>query len=368
MENPNNCFLNASLLAGDRSLTNVLAHEIAHSWSGNLVTNSSWRDFWLNEGFTVYLERQILAAVAQQPAVRDLEIVLGVKNLEKTVADLVADGALEWTKLRPDLDKEDPDDSFSKIPYEKGSIFLLYLEHVLGGGTGTMNRWLHSWFTDHSGQSVDAVRMRAHFEHFVRASLDETCAHAILSAIAWDEWWYGVGMPPWLPTAETGALDLSLVHIVDTVAAPWLLMCAAGGSEDGCNRVSLAIAPSPMPMPALLAKQRMYLLDVFLSLPAPCPHAVLDAMDCVFSFSSATSNVEIACRWLVLSLKANRLEALVAARTFLSQHGRGLYVKPVFGQVLRLDRALALEIASENASFWHAVIQAAVSSKLSSRV
>ena len=134
-------------------------------------------------------------------------------------------------------------------------------------------------------------------------------------------------------------------------------MCASG-DDDGGDQAPLDIAPTPTP-PTLSAKQRMYLLDVFLSLPA-CPHAVLDAMDCVFASSSAASNVEITCRWFVLCfLKSNRREALVAARTFLSQHGRGLYVKPVIAKMRRLDRAFAHEIAAKNAPFWHAVIQAA---------
>jgi len=125
MENPNLTFLSASLLAGDRSLTNVVAHEIAHSWAGNYTTNASWGDFWLNEGFTVYLERAILGKIHNSSQYRDFESLVGYNDLIKTVADFGA--SHEFTKLCPNLVDVDPDEAFSKIPYEKGSLSLRYL-------------------------------------------------------------------------------------------------------------------------------------------------------------------------------------------------------------------------------------------------
>jgi leukotriene-A4 hydrolase len=112
MENPQLTFLSASLLAGDRSLTNVVAHEIAHSWAGNLVTNASWEDFWLNEGFCVYLERQILGHVKKSDEYRYFEMLIGYNDLKKTVADLGETN--EFTKLRPSMTGIDPDEAFSK--------------------------------------------------------------------------------------------------------------------------------------------------------------------------------------------------------------------------------------------------------------
>lgn len=117
MENPQLTFLSSSLLAGDRSLTNVVAHEIAHSWAGNWVTNSNWCDFWLNEGFCVYLERLILGEVFKSQEYRFFEMSIGYQDLKKTVADIGE--THEYTKLRLNLTGIDPDDAFSKIPYEK---------------------------------------------------------------------------------------------------------------------------------------------------------------------------------------------------------------------------------------------------------
>lgn len=129
MENPCLTFLSSSLIAGDRSLADVVVHEISHSWCGNLVTNSSWSDFWLNEGFTMYLERRILGELEGEPY-RHLHALVGYGELVKTVNDLKDHP--EYTKLRPNLVGEDPDDSFSRIPYEKGFLFLFYLETQVG--------------------------------------------------------------------------------------------------------------------------------------------------------------------------------------------------------------------------------------------
>lgn len=127
MENVQLTFLSKSLIAGDRSLATVVAHEIVHSWAGNLVTNKSWTDFWLNEGFTVYIERLIAGALATE-AYRHFEIYLGYQGLVKAVTEF-GEANNEYTKLQPNTDGKDPDEVFSRVPYEKGSLLLFHLEH-----------------------------------------------------------------------------------------------------------------------------------------------------------------------------------------------------------------------------------------------
>lgn len=138
MENPQLTFLSSSLLAGDRSLTNVVCHEIMHSWAGNYVTNAQWCDFWLNEGFDVYLERQVLGEVhSHGEAYRHFEILSGYNDLVKTVHSMDQGGHPQLTRLTPPLVGMDPDEAFSKIPYEKGSLFLFFLERLIhGAGSG----------------------------------------------------------------------------------------------------------------------------------------------------------------------------------------------------------------------------------------
>ena len=127
MENPRLTFATPTILAGDRSLVALIAHEMAHSWSGNLVTNATWSDFWLNEGFTVYLERRIQEAVYGERRA-SMEAFLGFQDLQDDLNDLPEPDHI----LYVNLEGRDPDDGMTNVPYEKGSLFLSRLEQVFG--------------------------------------------------------------------------------------------------------------------------------------------------------------------------------------------------------------------------------------------
>jgi len=127
MENPRLSFLTPSLLAGDRSLVSVVAHELAHSWSGNLVTNATWRDGWLNEGWTSYLEHRLMQVIYSE-ARADEENLLNYREL---LLDFVAVKP-EMQALAPALERGDPDDFQGTIHYHKGNLFLQYLENAFG--------------------------------------------------------------------------------------------------------------------------------------------------------------------------------------------------------------------------------------------
>jgi len=127
MENPMLTFATPTILAGDKSLVSLVAHELAHSWSGNLVTNATWRDFWLNEGFTTYLERRIIEAVYGKPR-REMEATLGKRSLIEEMAGMETRDQI----LYVDLKGRDPDDGFTGVPYEKGALFLRHMEETVG--------------------------------------------------------------------------------------------------------------------------------------------------------------------------------------------------------------------------------------------
>src|SRR6185437_10119480 len=129
MENPRLTFATPTVIAGDRSLVSLVAHELAHSWSGNLVTNATWDDFWLNEGFTDYFERRIMEALKGNDY-SDMLWDLGYQDLVDNVNELGPTSKDTWLKL--DLKGRDPDDGLTDIPYEKGSHFLKLIENSVG--------------------------------------------------------------------------------------------------------------------------------------------------------------------------------------------------------------------------------------------
>lgn len=129
MENPCLTFVTPTILAGDRSLKSLVAHELAHSWSGNLVTNATWNDFWLNEGFTVYFERRIMERLYGS-SYADMLQVLGEADLRETIVELGENSPA--THLRLHLAGRDPDEGLNDIAYEKGCLLLLTLERLVG--------------------------------------------------------------------------------------------------------------------------------------------------------------------------------------------------------------------------------------------
>ena len=129
MENPNLTFVSPSLLAGDGSLSYVIGHEISHSWTGNLVTNKNWENFWVNEGFTTFLERKLDGMIFGED-MENLEAMVGNSELENDI-DMFGEDH-NYTQLMPNYEGVNPDDGFSSVPYEKGYQFLVYLESLVG--------------------------------------------------------------------------------------------------------------------------------------------------------------------------------------------------------------------------------------------
>jgi leukotriene-A4 hydrolase len=158
MENPRLTFTTPTILAGDKSLVSLVAHELAHSWSGNLVTNATWSDFWLNEGFTVYLERRILEKVYGRERA-EMEAVLGRRQLEREMAGLPKSDRV----LHIDLNGRDPDDGCTLVPYEKGALLLRTLERAVG--RGRFDDFLRGYFDHFAFRSITTAEFLAYLHH-----------------------------------------------------------------------------------------------------------------------------------------------------------------------------------------------------------
>jgi hypothetical protein len=192
MENPRLTFATPTIITGDRSLVSLIAHELAHSWSGNLVTNATWDDFWLNEGFTVYFENRIMEAVYGADYA---EMLAGISHADvmAEIEDLTAQGKAAKTKLKADMAGEDPDDGVGPIAYDKGYYFLRRIEQVIG-----RPRWdafLRSYFTDNAFSSM-------HTERFVQILQDSLSADEYEQLEA-ELWIYGEGMPAACPQPDS---------------------------------------------------------------------------------------------------------------------------------------------------------------------
>ncbi|KAK6463046.1 leukotriene A-4 hydrolase 1 [Scheffersomyces coipomensis] len=211
MEIPNMTQLTPTLISGDRTQVKVMAHELAHSWSGNLVTNCSWEHFWLNEGWTVYLERRIIGAIAEQEAkeegksnpkeygeqVRHFNAIIGWNALVDTVEQMNP----KFTSLIWDLKNEDPDDAFSRIPYEKGFNFLFHIETKLGGVT-EFDPFIKYYFKKFRYTSLDSAQFIETLYEFYQP-LGKT---HLLDSIDFNKWLFESGLPEY-PNFDTTLAD-----------------------------------------------------------------------------------------------------------------------------------------------------------------
>ncbi|QHS75860.1 bifunctional aminopeptidase/epoxide hydrolase [Saccharomyces paradoxus] len=187
MESPNMTFATPTLIAHDKSNIDVIAHELAHSWSGNLVTNCSWNHFWLNEGWTVYLERRIIGAIHGEPT-RHFSALIGWSDLQNSI-DSMKDPERFSTLVQNLNDNTDPDDAFSTVPYEKGFNLLFHLETVLGG-KAEFDPFIRHYFKKFAKKSLDTFQFLDTLYEFYPDKRE------ILDSVDWEAWLYKPGMPP----------------------------------------------------------------------------------------------------------------------------------------------------------------------------
>ena len=322
MENPRLTFLTPTVLAGDRSLVSVVAHELAHSWTGNLVTNASAEHFWLNEGFTVYAERRILEAVEGREA-GALHAALGRRSLSEALERFKDRPQL--TSLRTQLSGVDPDEAFSTIPYEKGYLFLRALED--GVGRAEFDRFLRQYLQRFAFQSITS-------EQFI-STLDELLP-AARAAVDIGGWIFAPGVPADAPSPQSSRMSAI--------------------AELGANPPSKELAAGWMPL-----EWQIYLE----SLPRPAPPKLCEMLDATFQLSQS-HNYEILVAWLVLAISSNYSPALPAVEKMLGEVGRMKYLRPIYAALSQsaATRQLALEYFSRFRSLYHPIARHVLDSVL----
>ncbi|KAI9652214.1 MAG: hypothetical protein M1831_007123 [Alyxoria varia] len=352
MENPQYTFLTPTTISGDRQNVDVVAHELSHSWSGNLVSPSSWQHFWLNEGWTTYLERRIQAAVHGEPA-RDFSAIIGWKALQDSIEAFGQDH--EFTKLIVDLKGKDPDDAFSTVPYEKGFVFLYHLEKLLG--QAKWDKFIPHYFTTFKYQSLDSYDFKSTLLSFF--SKDEQ-ATALLNEVQWDDWFYKPGFPP------KPHFDTSMADACYELADKWESL-AAGASK---------FNPAPEDVKDLNANQIVVFLERLQRFQTPLAAKYAQKLGSTYSIEHS-KNVELVSRWLVLGLqwagngKSNEeskriLDNIVKrTSTLLSNVGRMKFVRPLYRQ---LRDSVSIEeartIFKQNRDFYHPICRGLVEKDL----
>ncbi|XP_045778042.1 leukotriene A-4 hydrolase [Maniola jurtina] len=303
MENPCLTFVTPTLLAGDRSQADVIIHEIMHSWTGNLVTNRNFEHFWLNEGFTVYLERKVAASLIQDPLeakqCRDFESLLGLQELKETINNELGVNN-SFTSLVVKLDGFSPDDAFSRVPYEKGSLFLRYLEDLVGG-PNKFDPFMRSYLDKFQRQSIDTYQFKDYLLDYFKDSKE-------MSTVDWDIWLYKTGMPPVIPDYDTTRTK-AVKQVVDKINVP--------NSELAYHDVA---GFSPHQIINLL--QSLIEQD-------PLPLEKLQNVGVVYKICTS-KNSEIEFRWLRLCIRSKDKTKLEDAFAFVNNQGRMKYVRPLY--------------------------------------
>jgi len=311
MENPRLTFATPTVIVGDKSLVSLVAHELAHSWSGNLVTNSSWKDIWLNEGFTTYVQGRITEALYGQE-MAEMEREIDQNDLLAEVKDMSpADQALAL----PPLTERDPDEALSNVAYVKGSWFLQFLEQRFG--REVFDPFLRGWFDDHAFQSANTDQ----FVEYLKKNLLSKKPGAVTDAElkAWlDE--------PGIPAFATKARSRNF-SIVDTARIAW----------QGSGTL-----PSAQITSEWGTQEWVHFID---GMGKTLPVDKLAALDKAYTFTG-TANGEIAMRWYPLAIRSGYLEANEAAGAFIERVGRRKLILPIYAELVKTPEGLAFAKAA----------------------
>jgi leukotriene-A4 hydrolase len=326
MENPRLSFMTPTLIAGDKSLTNVVAHELAHSWSGNLVTNASWRDAWLNEGFTSYVENRVMEALyGEGRAV--MEQVLGLEDLKR---DIEGAERPSLTQLKFTDDLTHPDEAFSQVTYVKGQFFLNFLEDRFG--RDAFDPFLKSYFNAYAFDSITTEDFLGFMDANLRAQNPDAVTDAEIQ-----EWVYGQGLPATIRNPQSDAFDK-----VASASVRWS---------------SGEITAAELPTAEWSTHEWLHFLN---GLP-DLTQAQYEELDEAFSLTG-TQNAETAFAWYMQTIKGSYAPAMPALEEFLMTVGRGKFIYRLYGALKDNGQAdMANRVFADAKAGYHPIAQRRIS-------
>ncbi len=322
MENPMLTFATPTIIAGDKSLVSLIAHELAHSWSGNLVTNATWNDFWLNEGFTNYFERRIVEKLYGVDA-REMQEVLAFNDLQETVNEMGKTNP--DTRLKVDFNKRNPDDGVSPIPYEKGYFFLKGIENAIG--REKFDEFIKSYFNGHAFKSMTTDA----FLEILNQQIikNDTVLKEKINVYGWI-------YQPGLPKEFTSPQSKKLLH-VDRLQKK---------RREAKIKINWA---NELPS----ADEKIYFIQ---TLPLDISTKEMETLDQIFHFTQS-SNAEIQTVWYALSASKNYTFAYPQLESFLLSVGRRKFIIPIYKALLANPKTKqkALDIYKKARPNYHSV-------------
>lgn len=322
MENPRLTFATPTIIAGDRSLVALIAHELAHSWSGNLVTNETWNDFWLNEGFTVYFEQRIMEKIFGKPY-EEMLTKLGMGELEATLKNFINEGNSEDTHLYLDLDGRNPDDGLTDVAYEKGRFFLQKLESVVG--RERFDLFLKNYFEENKFKPMNTERFIANLNEHLLTPEEE-------QAVNINAWVYGPGLP-----------DNALIPYSEELDRVESSIAQYNNNQIKAEEIDIS---------GYTTHHWLYFLRGLKNLDSIKMHE----LDQNFNFTQ-TGNSEIACDWFKHCIDHQYEEAFPALNDFLIRVGRRKFLTPLYTRLAKSpqNKAWAKEVYQTARNGYHSV-------------
>lgn len=338
MENPYLTFVSPSIIIGDRSSSYVVAHEICHSWFGNQITNRNWSHFWLNEGFTRYSERLIIRKLYGETKYT-CQCRIGMYDLRDVINGFYSQNKQECTKLFPNLYHDGPDDIMTQVAYEKGFLFLVYLEGLTG--TDNFYDFLRAYLSTYSYRSIDAWDMKTLFESYVSTYMPHNSTK-ILSQINWHKWFFEPGMPTDVNTNFTNDLIQSALDFANYYIDK---------KEGPANKT--AYKTFMLDLRIIFMRQ---LVDRINDVTADA----LRAIDKDFNVTYNELNPEVKVIWFRLMVSKKCREVDARAKEFLGSIGRQKYLVPIYTAYSKVDKDYGWKLFQELKYRYHPIAQARV--------
>lgn len=353
MENPCLTFVTPTLLAEDGSLVCVVAHEIAHSWTGNLVTNKTWGHFWLNEGWTTWLQRRIMNRIENVPHDMDLDAIGGALALEQDI-ELLDES---MTRLVLKLDDSDPDETYSRVAYEKGFHLLYALERLVG--EETFLELVAAYLKEFAYGTVTSEEFRDFCTRFWKDRNAD--AHEKVSGFDWDKWLYGTGMPPLPPFNKV------LSEAAESLAKSWIDFDQVVVNQHRVMKHNHSIVDPPnVDIREWTSAQKICFLDALLKLMQGDSKAkpkklkldilTIQQMQKLYGFHES-HNAEILFRYCMIAIQSEDSSIYPIVKRFITSQGRMKYIRPLYRAMFASPsgRKVAVDTFLKNKDFYHPI-------------